>query len=114
MTERELAGAEEVITDRIYWVALVTMPKNTAKSHYFSIDSELTYEPFFADFGPLNLAMTYRYCKLLDSKLRDPALAAKRIIHFCSQDPKERANAAYIVCAYQVIVRGQASVIRVL
>lgn len=88
MTERELADAVEVIADRVYWVALHTMPRNSMKSHYFSIDNELVYEPFFADFGPLNLSMTYRYCKMLQSKLQDPALADKRIIHFCSHDPK--------------------------
>lgn len=56
MTERELSDAVEIIADRLYWLALHTMPKNTMKSHYFSIDNELIYEPFFADFGPLNLA----------------------------------------------------------
>merc|ERR1719203_2043752 len=76
------------------------------KSHYFSVDQELIYEPFLADFGPLNLAMIYRYCKLLEAKLTDPALLEKRIIHFCSHDPKKRANAACLICAYQVIALG--------
>ena len=33
-------------------VALHSMPKNTLKSHFFSIDNELVYQPFNADFGP--------------------------------------------------------------
>mmetsp|Transcript_147062 Transcript_147062/g.271396 ORF Transcript_147062/g.271396 Transcript_147062/m.271396 type:complete len:444 (-) Transcript_147062:129-1460(-) len=107
MTERELADAIEVMPDRLYWAALHTMPKNTAKSHYFSIDSELVYEPFFADFGPLNLSLTFRYCKMLEAKLKDPGLADKRIIHYCSHDPKKRANAAFLICAYQVIAQGK-------
>lgn len=107
MTERELADAIEVMPDRLYWAALHTMPKNTGRSHYFSIDSELVYEPFFADFGPLNLSLTYRYCKMLEAKLKDPGLAEKRIIHYCSHDPKKRANAAFLICAYQVIVQGK-------
>jgi len=107
MTERELADAIEVIRDRLYWVALHSMPKNTLKSHYFSIDNEFVYEPFFADFGPLNLSSVCRYCRIMDAKLKDPALAEKRIIHFCSHDPKKRANAAFLVCAYRVIVLGQ-------
>jgi len=107
MTERELAEAIEVIPDRLYWAALHTLPKNTLKSHYFSIDTELVYEPFFADFGPLNLSMVYRYCKMLEAKLMDPSLADKRIIHFCSHDPKKRANAACLVCAYQVAALGK-------
>jgi hypothetical protein len=35
-------------------------PAETAERHFFSIDFELVYEPFFADFGPLNLACTVR------------------------------------------------------
>mmetsp|Transcript_97057 Transcript_97057/g.216485 ORF Transcript_97057/g.216485 Transcript_97057/m.216485 type:complete len:430 (+) Transcript_97057:140-1429(+) len=107
MTERELADAIEVIPDRVFWVSLHAMPKQTAKSHYFSIDTELVYEPFFADFGPLNLGMTYRYCKMLEAKLADSALADKRIIHYSSHDPKKRANSVTLICAYQVIVMGK-------
>lgn len=107
MTERELADAIEVMPDRLYWAALHAMPKNTSKSHYFSIDSELVYEPFFADFGPLNLSLTFRYCKMLEAKLKDPSLADKRIIHYCSHDPKKRANAAFLICAYQVVAQGK-------
>merc|ERR1719454_122974 len=106
MTERELADAIEIIPDRLYWVALHSKPRNTQKSHYFSIDTELVYEPFFADFGPLNLSMVHLYCKMLTQKLSDPSLADKRIIHFCSHDPKKRANAAFLICTYQVSVVG--------
>jgi cell division cycle 14 len=105
MTERELADAIEIMPDRLYWCALHAKPKNTQKSHYFCIDTELVYEPFFADFGPLNLSMVYRYCKMLEAKLKDPGLADKRIIHYCSHDPKKRANAAFLICTYQVSVQ---------
>lgn len=107
MTERELSDAIEIIPDRLYWVALHTAPKSSNKSHFFCIDNDFVYEPFFADFGPLNLALTYRYCKLLEAKLRDPGLADKRIVHYCSHDPKKRANAAYLMGAYQVIMGGK-------
>mmetsp|Transcript_98154 Transcript_98154/g.179865 ORF Transcript_98154/g.179865 Transcript_98154/m.179865 type:complete len:457 (-) Transcript_98154:55-1425(-) len=107
MTERELQDAVEVFPGRLYWAALHTVPKNTMKSHYFSIDSDLVYEPFFADFGPLNLSMVFRYSKMLEAKLKDPGLAEKRIIHYCAHDPKKRANAAFLICAYQVISQGK-------
>mmetsp|Transcript_32095 Transcript_32095/g.70220 ORF Transcript_32095/g.70220 Transcript_32095/m.70220 type:complete len:457 (-) Transcript_32095:83-1453(-) len=109
MTERELAEAIEVIPDRLYWVALHTVPKNTMKSHYFSIDHELVYQPFFADFGPLNLSKVYRYCRILEGKLSDALAADKRVIHYCSHDPKKRANAACLIAAYQVIVLGKSA-----
>lgn len=105
MIERELGGAVEVIPDRLYWVALHNVPKSNGKLHFFSIDNRLVYEPFLADFGPLNLAMTYRYCKMMEATLKDPTLAEKRIVHYCSHDPGKRANAAYLVCAYMVIAQ---------
>jgi len=105
MTSRELADAIEVIHDRLYWVALHTaVPKNTMKSHYLTVDTRFVYQPFFADFGPLDLSCVTQYCRLLDATLKDPALTEKRIIHFCSHDPKKRANAAFLICAYRVIV----------
>jgi len=109
MTERELGDAIEVIPNRVFWVALHTIPKNTQKSHYFSIDKDLVYEPFASDFGPLNLAMVYHFCKLLDSKMKDPTLTDKRLIHYCAHNQKKRANAAFLICAYQVIVHGTPS-----
>lgn len=107
MTEREFQNAVEVTPGRLYWVALNTAPKNTMKSHYFCIDNDLVYEPFCADFGPLNLSMVFRYSKMLDAKLKDPGLAGMRIIHYCAHDPRKRANAAFLIAAYQVLSTGR-------
>jgi len=104
MSDRELADAVEVLPDRLYWVALSHVPKNTARSYYFSIDTQLVYEPFCNDFGPLNLSAIYRYSRLLNVLLKDNNLADKRLIHCTSHDPKKRANAVLLICAYQVIV----------
>lgn len=32
---------------------------------------DLVYEPFFADFGPLNLGMTYRFVTELEKLITD-------------------------------------------
>lgn len=107
--DRELADAVELVPNRLYWATLnsTSLPRNTSRSHYFSSDSTFVYEPFFHDFGPLNLGVTYRYCRQLDEKLKDPALRGKRIIHCCGSDPRRRANSAYLICAYMVVVQRQ-------
>jgi len=97
-------GFLEIIPNRLYWVSLNQLPKNSATHHFFSIDTELVYEPFFADFGPLNLSCTFRYCRLVKAILDDPQLSNKKIVHFCSQDPKKRANAAYLVGSFLVMM----------
>lgn len=60
------------VADRLFFVTLQAnaKPRSTENTHYFSIDEELIYENFFADFGPYNLAMLYRYCQKLNKKLQ--------------------------------------------
>jgi cell division cycle 14 len=43
---------------------------------------------------------------MLEGYLNDPALRDKRIIHCCNIDePEQRTNAAYLICAYLVVVK---------
>lgn len=37
---------------------------------YLNIDDELVYDGFYSDFGPLNLAMIYRYIGILRDKIK--------------------------------------------
>ncbi|CAF0902382.1 unnamed protein product, partial [Didymodactylos carnosus] len=101
--DTDIGGASEYIKDRVYFATLRIKPKSTAHTHYFSIDDEFTYENFYADFGPLNLAILYRYCTKLNKKLNSPALSHKRIIHYTTFDPKKRANAAFLISSYSII-----------
>eukprot|EP00899_Mesostigma_viride_P029380 jgi/Mesvir1/9627/Mv07817-RA.1 len=82
------------------------------------------YQPFFADFGPLNLGQTYRYCELLRHILKvgkvpravtsmragarserrscalpilkDTAAEGKKVFHITSGDPHKLANSAVL------------------
>ncbi|XP_011366619.1 dual specificity protein phosphatase CDC14A isoform X1 [Pteropus vampyrus] len=99
----ELIGACEFMKDRLYFATLRNRPKSTVNIHYFSIDEELVYENFYADFGPLNLAMVYRYCCKLNKKLKSYSLSRKKIVHYTCFDQRKRANAAFLIGAYAVI-----------
>jgi len=70
--------------------------------HYFSIDQLLRYQPFYQDFGPLNLGCTYRFCTILRTKLTNPKLESKKIVYYCGSDPQCIANAATLVGIYLV------------
>ncbi|MBZ3887081.1 Dual specificity protein phosphatase CDC14A [Sciurus carolinensis] len=61
------------------------------------------HESFYADFGPLNLAMVYRYCCKLNKKLKSYSLSRKKIVHYTCFDQRKRANAAFLIGAYAVI-----------
>uniref|UniRef100_A0A7N8Y4C8 Cell division cycle 14Ab n=1 Tax=Mastacembelus armatus TaxID=205130 RepID=A0A7N8Y4C8_9TELE len=88
---------------RLYFATLRSKPKSTANTHYFCTDDEFVYENFYADFGPLNLAMLYRYCCKLNRKLKSFTLTRKRIVHYTSFDQRKRSNAAVLIGGYAVI-----------
>ncbi|KAG7201960.1 hypothetical protein KM043_004664 [Ampulex compressa] len=104
-TNEVLVCAAEFIKDRLYFVTLRTMikPKSTANTHYFSIDDELVYENFYHDFGPLNLAMLYRYCQKVNKKLKAVTLSKKKIVHYTTLDPEKRVNAAFLIGSYAIL-----------
>ncbi|NXK09812.1 CC14A phosphatase, partial [Herpetotheres cachinnans] len=89
--------------DRLYFATLRNKPKSTVNTHYFCTDEELVYENFYGDFGPLNLAMLYRYCCKLNKKLKYFSLSRKKIVYYTSFDQRKRANAAFLIGAYAVI-----------
>ncbi|XP_029002882.1 dual specificity protein phosphatase CDC14AB isoform X3 [Betta splendens] len=92
-----------LIAERLYFATLRSKPKSTANTHYFCTDDEFVYENFYADFGPLNLAMLYRYCCKLNKKLKSFTLTRKRIVHYTSFDQRKRSNAAVLIGGYAVI-----------
>lgn len=104
-----LVCATEFIKDRFYLVTLQTdiKPKSTLDTHYFTIDDELIYENFYADFGPLNLSMLYRYCDKVNKKLKSIALSKKKILHYTTLDPEKRVNAAFLAASYAILYLGK-------
>jgi cell division cycle 14 len=107
---RQPVDAVEVLPGKLYWVDMdldvdaKMLPEDTDKELHFCIDKELEYEAFNRDFGPLHLGMVYRYCRILEAKFMEVTGTSRRIIHCCSTAPEKRANAAFLICAYQVIV----------
>lgn len=100
--EPNLSGALEFIKDRLYYHNFRGAPQDTSKFHFFSTDDELFYEPFYADFGPLNLGATYRFCQILNTKLNDPELSKKCIVYYSSLDPQKRSNSVTVIGVYAV------------
>ncbi|XP_043915720.1 dual specificity protein phosphatase CDC14B isoform X2 [Protopterus annectens] len=103
MAEVGVTGAVEIVPDNLCFAILEQKPKSTATMHYFCTDEELVYENFYSDFGPLNLAMLYRYCCKLNKKLKLFSQTKKKIVHFTCSDQKKQANAAYLIGSFAVI-----------
>jgi len=92
------------IADHLYFAILCQKPKSgAANTHCFCIDDELIYENFSADFGPLSLAMIYRYCCKLHKKFKSFSLVREKIIHYTGFGQKKQANAAFLIGSYAII-----------
>mmetsp|Transcript_35726 Transcript_35726/g.112807 ORF Transcript_35726/g.112807 Transcript_35726/m.112807 type:complete len:186 (-) Transcript_35726:17-574(-) len=98
----ELASSIEILPGRFYFGS-VRRPELLRHSAIatanicFSIDNELCYEPFFADFGPLNLGLSYRFCTRLEQYLQEAEAQNVRVYFWCGADPQRRANASVLV-----------------
>lgn len=97
----------EIIKDKLYWLSKRDEPTGYKNTIFFNIDNDLEYWPFFKDFGPLNLSMTVKFVRELKKILDAPSLKDKRIIHHTSRNSDKKANAAYLMGAFQVLVLGR-------
>ena len=77
------------------------------QKHFFSIDNDMIYWNFYLDFGPLNLGHVYRFCILMNHKLKDPKLADKIIYFYSAEHPHKRTNAVFLICAWLMMCKGK-------
>lgn len=97
----------EIIKERLYWLSDKNPPKNQTNAFFFNIDNDLVYQPFFADFGPLDLGKTYRFITELEKLLQEPSYQKSKFYHHTSLDSSKRTNAACLMGAFQVIILGK-------
>ncbi|KAJ3072920.1 Dual specificity protein phosphatase cdc14a [Podochytrium sp. JEL0797] len=100
-----LGHAREFIKDRLYYTWLTQAPQQTQSVHYFSVDNTLVYINFYSDFGPNSLAHVIRFCEIMREKLNNPLLKSKKICLYSSSESDKRANAAFFMCAYMLLVQ---------
>jgi cell division cycle 14 len=56
-----IPGIYSIYLGRLFWLSDTKTPKDLPNSFYFNVDHDLVYQPFYADFGPLNLGKTWKY-----------------------------------------------------
>ncbi|OQV19366.1 Dual specificity protein phosphatase CDC14A [Hypsibius exemplaris] len=100
-----LKTAVTIIPDRLYFVRSDTVPDARDDLFSFNTDSELVYDSFFDDFGPLNIAKVYRYCEKVQKLLLLNEEARKRkVVHYTSlTEDRKFVNAAWLIGAYAII-----------
>lgn len=71
---------------------------------YFTTDKTLVYTSFFADFGPLDIGLTYQFCQQLNELLNSVENTKKVVVYYSLNCPHYRANSAVLICAYLIFV----------
>ena len=105
---QDLHGSAEIIQDTLYFQCLNQQvfgvsPDIAKHSICYYLDNDLIYEPFCADFGPCNLAHTYRFCQRVQQLLQQGEEAQKSVYLLVGPHPHKRANAAALMGIYSVI-----------
>eukprot|EP00798_Chlamydomonas_sp_ICE-L_P031191 gene31191-6336_t len=99
---------QEIIPGRLFF-ACVKRPECVSSSQVasghlmFEIDNELVYEPFFADFGPLNMGKTYRFCQKVTAMLAEADRAKRKMGIYQVLYLKASAEDDYKIGIYQVM-----------
>ncbi|KAL8672360.1 MAG: hypothetical protein Q9168_003180 [Polycauliona sp. 1 TL-2023] len=83
---------------------VVTGPKKYPPA-YFTVDDELLYNRFHADFGPLHIGHLYRFAVQLHDMLGDPDNEDRGVVFWSRPDARSRANAACLLACYMIVIQ---------
>lgn len=72
---------------------------------YFTIDDELLYNRFHADFGPLHIGHLYRFSVRLHEVLGEPDNQERGVVFWSKPDSRSRANAACLLACYMIVIQ---------
>lgn len=72
-------------------------------SLYYWVDNDVIYEPFCADFGPCNLAQTWKFCQRMIHLTERAEEESKMAYVVVGPHPHKRANAAVLMGIYMVL-----------
>jgi len=77
------------------------------KGYRFETDLDICYQSFARDFGPLNIAVIWRYCRLIEQVMEMPNTGSRRVIHQTnSSESLRKTNSVFLICAYCVVMEG--------
>jgi len=108
----KLGQVYDLIPNRLAFVVVTgdTMTRSYIKRFpnlfFFSGDFQERYEPFCADFGPVNLSAVHGFCEYVREYFEHPALQSRSFIYYCNEDVNVRTNTAFLLAAYMMIEHG--------
>ncbi|KAL4402017.1 cell division control protein 14 [Malassezia pachydermatis] len=97
LNERDGMGCARLPTD-------LPADARPGKLQWFCIDEDLVYLSFSNDWGPLNIAMFYRFCVHVHQMLIDPETQGMHLVLYTTTHPHHKANAALLCALYAMTI----------
>ncbi|KAK6733266.1 hypothetical protein RB195_017175 [Necator americanus] len=95
----------EILPKQLYFASFSAPPlKTDPQVRYIDLDNRVHYEPFYGDFGPLNLSVLYRFTRYLNGLIETQR--KRKIVVYTDSDERNRVNGAYIMASYLIIYHG--------
>lgn len=95
-------------TGHLYFVARDPPPERPltstrfVRSLNFTNDASFVYTSYFADFGPLDLGITYQFCRNLQNLMNEATEHRKYVVFYAGSHEHKKANSAACLMAYLV------------
>ncbi|CAD7922436.1 unnamed protein product [Amoebophrya sp. A25] len=103
MTTRSLAENAYHHPQGNYNFRLLNTPNEVG--YRFESDLDICYQAFAKDFGPLNLAVIWRYCRLMEQVME---MDTKTVTHQCdTSDIIRMTNSVFLISAYCIVMEGK-------
>jgi cell division cycle 14 len=93
----------EITKNRLYFINSNLPPKLSKNEFYFSTDKQFKYQPFFSDYGPLNISNVVTYIKEMTKLLSKSEKQSLVIFHYTDMFSSHRLNAAFLMGCFMVI-----------
>lgn len=92
-----------IVEGRAYFLSTDIPYQDDAETHYFTVDDQFVYYPVNKDNGPLSLNYVYRFCSLLNARLKNVEFRHKRIVLVTAPSGPKRSCAAVLAGAFLIL-----------
>lgn len=94
----------EILPNQLYFASFSTTPTSDASVRYLCIDDKVHYDPFYHDFGPVNLSVLHRFTQHIHALVENRS--KRRIVAYTNAVDTNRVNGAFLMAGYLMIYHG--------
>ncbi|GMT14437.1 hypothetical protein PFISCL1PPCAC_5734 [Pristionchus fissidentatus] len=94
----------EILPNQLYFASFSSAPTSDASVRYICIDDKIHYDPFYSDFGPVNLSVLHRFTQHLHALVENRS--KRRIVAYTNATDTNRVNGAFLMAGYLMIYQG--------